>query len=230
MSISLEGVPTVLAIGLAAVGACGTALAAAHMLKLHRHIAPQRPVRSPEEAVVRIAEIAEVARRQGLLTAESLVDAGREPILAMGISLAIEGAAPDVVRERLDAQVQARVALPVRGISPFWGPSVSPVLALAAAGMVLAVILAYARNPASLGTLSALAMLSVAGAMVVGVVVLGARDQSHASKNDTALAALLEAAGAGMIRQGFDGGAVQAHLTGLLPPSSRPRVVPAKAA
>lgn len=230
MPIWLEGIPTLLAIAMAAVGACGIALAAAHAMDLPTLLARKQPAASPEQAVDRIAQIADVARREGLLAAELMVDAGREPILAMGISLAIEGATPDTVRERLDSQVQARVALPARGGSPLRGPSFPPILTMAAAGMVLAVILGFARDPGSLGGLPALAVLGIAGVMAIGVSVLGSRDRSHVSKTDGALAALLEAAGAGMIRQGFDGSAVRAHLTGLLPPSARPRVAPAKAA
>lgn len=226
----LEGIPTLLAIAMAGLGACGIALAAAQALNLPKHFAPKQPAPSPEDAVDRIAHVAEVARRQGLLAAESMVDAGREPILALGISLAIEGASPDTVRERLDTQVQAQVALPARGGGPLWSPSAPPVLILGASGMVLAVILAFARDPVSLGMMPALVVLGVGGALTIGASVLGSRDRSHASKTDGALAALLEAAGAGMIRQGFDGSAVRAHLTGLLPPSSRPRMVPAKAA
>lgn len=64
------------------------------------------PLPSPEEEIERLSEFAVVARRDGLLGLEEKVKGVKDPFLAKGISLVVDGFQPDVVRSILEVDLE----------------------------------------------------------------------------------------------------------------------------
>lgn len=59
------------------------------------------------ELIRQIVELAETARRDGLLALESKVEGIENPLVQTGIQMAVDGSAPDVVEEVLRTEVEA---------------------------------------------------------------------------------------------------------------------------
>jgi chemotaxis protein MotA len=68
------------------------------------------PKNHPAELIDEIVRLAEIARRDGLLTLEPIARQIRDPFLVLGINLAVDGTRPHVVREIMDNEVATLVA------------------------------------------------------------------------------------------------------------------------
>jgi chemotaxis protein MotA len=66
-----------------------------------------RKAGDPNETIDQIVDLAEKARREGLLALEEDVKNVEDPFLRRGLQLAIDGADPDVVEEIMDTEVRA---------------------------------------------------------------------------------------------------------------------------
>jgi flagellar motor component MotA len=96
----------------AAVGAGGVALVVAKQVGIDARILRglSRGTRTPEGTVDLVIHCAELASREGLLKVEAHVANFKEPLLARGVSLALEGKGEADMRRMLDAEIEAAAA------------------------------------------------------------------------------------------------------------------------
>ena len=61
----------------------------------------------PRAVIDQIVELAEIARKDGLLALERKTDDGQNPLLVLGVQLAVDGARPESVDQILRTEIEA---------------------------------------------------------------------------------------------------------------------------
>lgn len=118
-------------------------------------------VAKPDELVETIVKAAEVARREGLLALESMVQTIDEPLLKRGLELAIDGTDPEALAEVLEAEVAAthkRGAMPGKLFEAMGG--YAPTIGIIGTVMGLVNVLGNLDQPSELGHLIAGAFIA----------------------------------------------------------------------
>ncbi len=218
-----EGIPTVLALSAVAAALSLIAIWIAHLLRvcfLARHGVDAAP--NPEAAVERLAALAEVAKREGLLSLESKVDPRREPLVSCAVALALDGAPLNKIRDALDAEVDAMASQK----SAWWRvaatlPHLPGLCTITGSALLLMTLIVHAQAPAGAGTVavSAGASLLFMGFMLTAAApVLALGSSAHAAAET--FSAIIQSTGAVLICSGADASQVRARLRGLLPAAS----------
>lgn len=218
-----DGVPRALGIAAASVGAALGALAVARVLRLDRLFttAGRAPMPSLEAEVRDLSSLADLALCQGMLGLESHVAACGDDFLIRAVSLAVEGAHPDEIRSRMDADIDAggvgapkpvsRLILRLAHVPQF-------VPMLSAAGLV--VIMATAGSePASIAPAAAAGFTLFAAGLISGAVIGPLADRIASRQAALIMLRMLQVEAVASIRSGCDGHAVEARLRALLPSS-----------
>jgi chemotaxis protein MotA len=224
-----QGILTVLAVTTAAIAASVIALVIAHFLRLPRLVRPGSPgPASARDMVERLVAVADVARTEGLLSAENQLDPGVEPLLSRGIAWAVEGRSLAEIREHLDHALEAEQG---RGLFARLAAAIGtwrPVMVIAAAVPVLLIIDGNILDPAgTAATTSLIAVLALVGAIGAAASI---PLTSPASDPARLLWGMLQVAAVGLIRSGQDGAATREALSAMLPGSNRVAQSRAKAA
>ena len=68
------------------------------------------PQDEPAESISELVELAELARRDGLLALESRAEEIRDPFMALGVQLVVDGTRPETVAEIMNNEVESRAA------------------------------------------------------------------------------------------------------------------------
>jgi flagellar motor component MotA len=206
----------------AAVGAAGVALVVAKQLNLDAHFLRHlnTPRRDPERTLALMLECAELAAREGLLRVEAHIASLREPLLARGIALAIEGKPEREMRSELDQAIQSAAA-DGAARSRFLATSG---IAAQAFGIVLASALLAACLTIAIGTTGTLpALLLLVGGAAALLAIIGGTLWSEAAgmaRAADALCDLIIAEGVLLLRSGRDPRSVAQTLSRFMPPAS----------
>ena len=216
-----DGIPTVAALAAATIGAGSLALLIARAIRLSRWLGRISPdAAAPDDVIDRMATLADIAKREGLLHAEAMVDAATDPILAEGLMLTVNGFSDAQIQERLDTALQTRAARATVGrrwlgaIGRWPAASVIP-----GAAILLAVMLDFTSDPAAMPAfLSGVAVLAFLALTTVPAVLPVSTGASSAA---AALSGLFQVLTVSMIRAGCGGAEVRRQLTGYLPASQR---------
>lgn len=216
----LEGIPTILSLSAVAVVSALFALWIAHLLGLHRkgrHGATSS--RSPDAMVERLASLADVAKREGLLSLEEKLDPHQEPLVACAVALALEGAPMNKIQEALDAEVDAAAARRSGWARTFASISHLPyMLTISGCALLLITLISHAQDPAGTGLISVSAGV---GLFLMGLLMTAAVPALVSTLPEHAAAQtyykLLQSTGAILICSGADSHRVRTQLQGLLP-------------
>ncbi len=228
-----EGLPTVVGLAAASVVAGALALLLVRSLRLERRLLRRvtQDSGSPTATIEQLVTLADLARAQGLLVAESRVDPAAEPLLALGLKLAADGVPADQMAEQLNQSLDARtLGSPVNRLLTDALGRWPSLLVAAGASILLMVLLSQARDPAAAPRfiVAAAAFIFLGAACANAVLPITSVDQ--ASGPARLLCGVFQVLGATMIRSGSSGHAIRERLTGMLPPSSRPSIRVADAA
>jgi chemotaxis protein MotA len=102
--------------------------------------------------VDRLVGFAERARREGLLALDDEVERIDDPIVRKGMQLVVDGTDPELVREILEAELDAKAARHKAGAAPFEkAGGFAPTLGVLGTVMGLVHVLENLDDPASLG-------------------------------------------------------------------------------
>jgi chemotaxis protein MotA len=213
-----QGIPGALIIAGAAITLAGLALFAAKSLRLDRALLGMSTPSGPSGAdqVRLLAELADLAHREGVLSLEARVGQMNDDFLARGIAMAVEGAGPDEIRAAMETQIDlgahglVKSAVLMMARYPQAGTIVG-------AGALLGFMGLYAAQPQSArgAALTGLSLFffGIAGSALIGPLA----DRIAAREAASILNRLLQAEAVALIRSGFDGKAVAARLSTLLP-------------
>jgi len=110
------------------------------------------PVADGGGIVRRIVEWSQIARKQGLLGLESLVDDERDEFIRKGLQLVVDGSEPDAIRATLEVDLGGREAADLRAARVFEGMGVyAPTLGIIGAVLGLMAVMQNLADPSKLG-------------------------------------------------------------------------------
>jgi chemotaxis protein MotA len=110
------------------------------------------PQHDPAKLIRKIVEWSNIARRQGLLGLESMIDYESDPFLRKGLQLVVDGSEPDTIRSTLEVDIHAREAADTRAAKVFEGMGVySPTLGIIGAVLGLMAVMQNLDDPSKLG-------------------------------------------------------------------------------
>ena len=112
-----------------------------------------RPPRHvPERLIAKLMEWSSVARKQGLLGLEPLLDTEPDPFLRKGLQLVVDGTEPDTIRSTLEVDLHVRESSDTRAARVFEGMGVyAPTLGIIGAVLGLISVMQNLAEPAKLG-------------------------------------------------------------------------------
>lgn len=110
------------------------------------------PSHEPRKLIKKLIEWSHIARRQGLLGLENMIDYEPDPFLRKGLQLVVDGSEPDTIRSTLEFDMNAREAADTRAAKVFEGMGVySPTLGIIGAVLGLMAVMQNLDDPSKLG-------------------------------------------------------------------------------
>jgi chemotaxis protein MotA len=111
------------------------------------------PVPDRRAIIARMVEWSQVARRQGLLGLESMLDGENDDFIRKGLQLVIDGSEPEAIRSILEVELEGREAADLRAAKVFEGMGIyAPTLGIVGAVLGLMAVMQNLSDPAKLGT------------------------------------------------------------------------------
>jgi len=111
------------------------------------------PVPDPRAIIARMVEWSHIARRQGLLGLESMLDNEHDEFIRKGLQLVIDGSEPDAIRNIMEVDLEGREAADLRAARVFEGMGVyAPTLGIIGAVLGLMAVMQHLTDPSKLGT------------------------------------------------------------------------------
>jgi chemotaxis protein MotA len=110
------------------------------------------PHHEPRKLIKKLIDWSYIARRQGLLGLEDLIQFEPDPFLRKGLQLVVDGSEPDTIRSTLEFDLLAREAADTRAAKVFEGMGVySPTLGIIGAVLGLMAVMQNLDDPSKLG-------------------------------------------------------------------------------
>jgi chemotaxis protein MotA len=122
-----------------------------HGMKIVRWVF--RPPQQDKAALIaQIVEWSGLARKQGLLALEGLVESESDPFTRKGLQLLVDGAEPDVIRSVLEVDLGTREHFDQQGAKVFEGMGIyAPTLGIIGAVLGLMAVMKNLADPSKLG-------------------------------------------------------------------------------
>lgn len=110
------------------------------------------PVLKAEEIIKKMVDWSVIARKQGLLGLEPLLQSERDHFLRKGLQLVIDGSEPESIRSILEVELDTRESADIRAARVFEGMGVySPTLGIIGAVLGLMAVMQNLADPSKLG-------------------------------------------------------------------------------
>jgi chemotaxis protein MotA len=192
--------------------------------KLYKKAFSAEPVDLPAK-VQEIVGFAERARRDGLLALESDVEEIEDPFLRKGLQLVVDGTDPDMLREILEAEIDAMSARHKSGADVFkQAGGFAPTLGVIGTCMGLVHVLQNLSQPATLGpAISGAFVATLLGVGSANVVYLPVAARLKALSEEEAELRCLLLDGILAIQSGDNPRVVHEKLMSFVPPAERER-------
>src|SRR5688572_21223717 len=156
----LSGIGFVLALVAVLVGAVlkGAAIYIQTPLAVFKHAMSRfswvikPPQMQAEELIKKIVEWSTIARKQGLLGLEPLIEQEQDPFVKRGLQLVVDGGEPDAIRAILEVEVGVREHADNRAAKVYEGMGIySPTLGIIGAVLGLMAVMQNLADPSKLG-------------------------------------------------------------------------------
>ena len=110
------------------------------------------PPLQAEELIKKIVEWSTIARKQGLLGLEPLIDKEEDPFVKRGLQMVVDGGEPDAIRAILEVEVGVREHVDQRAAKVYEGMGIySPTLGIIGAVLGLMAVMQNLADPSKLG-------------------------------------------------------------------------------
>ena len=182
----------------------------------------------PVESVVTLVKLAEVARRDGILSLESQLSEGNyDPFLVQGLRMAIDGQDPAVIEAALEQEVETIAERHAAGKALFDGiGKYAPAFGMIGTLIGLVIMLQNMSDASSLGPAMAVALLTTFyGSIVANMFALPIADKLAIRSEQEIAAKLLIIRGVMSIQAGDNPRVVQQKMMSFLDPKQRQRVL-----
>lgn len=176
--------------------------------------------------IEQLVELAEVARRDGILALESLTEEMEEPFLVNGLRMAVDGSDPEVIESIMETELENLMDRHEagRGMLEAVG-RYAPAFGMIGTLVGLVAMLANMEDPSQIGAGMATTLITTLyGSLLANVVFLPMADKLAIRSNEEVLNKTLVIQGVMAIQSGDNPRNIESKLMTFLPPSVRASV------
>ena len=222
---ALIDVPSMLIVIGGATGATIISFPLAKVLKLHSVVLRTVFGKSPDpvSTIRDLVKYAEVARREGILSLESMIGEMKDEFIVRGIKMAVDGTDPDLIRTIMDTELEAMMDRHAEGkkILDTVG-KYAPAFGMIGTLLGLIFMLGNMDDPSKIGPGMAVALITTLyGAMLSNIFTGPIADKLAAKDSEETLAKTIVIAGVMSIQSGDNPRVVESKLLTYLPPAQR---------
>ena len=172
-----------------------------------------------------IVELAEVARRDGILALEGMVEDMDDDFLISGIQMAVDGTDPEIIQTIMETELENLLERHEVGKSMFDALGrYAPAFGMIGTLIGLVAMLSNMDDPSKIGAGMAAALLTTLyGALLANILFLPLADKLALRSAEEALTKTIVIQGVMTIQSGDNPRAVESKLMTFLPPSERPK-------
>lgn len=222
---ALIDIPSICVVGGGTLGTLVLAFPLANVLKVHsvflKSVFGTPP--DPADTIRDLVKYAEVARRDGILSLEGMIDDMRDPFIVRGIKMAVDGTDPDLIRVILETEVEAMIdrhadAKKMLDNAGKYAPAFGMIGTL----MGLIFMLQNMDDPSAIGPGMAVALITTMyGAIIANVITGPIADKLTTNDASETLLRTIIIAGVMAIQSGDNPRVVETKLLTYLPPDKR---------
>ncbi len=226
--------PAVLIVVGGSVGATMASQPLKGFLKIPKVVAKTLFDKTPEPAEVigNLVELAEVARRDGILALEGMIEEMRDEFLVRGVQMAVDGTDPEIIQAVMETELENLLERhdTGKGMLDAMG-RYAPAFGMIGTLVGLVAMLSNMDDPSKIGAGMAAALLTTLyGALLANVVFLPLADKLGLRSAEEALCKTIVIHGVMSIQSGDNPRTVESNLITFLPPALRTETTDATAA
>ena len=181
-------------------------------------------VAEPKVIIRQLVELAEVARRDGILALEGMVSEMKDEFLVGGIQMAVDGTDPEIIQTVMETELENLLERhdTGKGMLDAMG-RYAPAFGMIGTLIGLVAMLSNMDDPSKIGVGMATALLTTLyGALLANVVFLPMADKLGVRSAEEALSKTIVIHGVMSIQSGDNPRTVESKLITFLPPIQRP--------
>lgn len=180
---------------------------------------------SHEELIRTMVKLAEIARRDGILSLENHTEEMDDQFIVQGIQMAVDGADPELIEQVMEQDLENQLTRHATGKSLFDSLGrYAPAFGMIGTLIGLVSMLANMEDPSSIGAGMAVALLTTLyGAILANVVFLPIADKLNTRSEEEAVVKEIIIKGVMSIQAGDNPRVVEQKLSTFLPASVRAR-------
>ncbi|MCH7797436.1 MAG: MotA/TolQ/ExbB proton channel family protein [Planctomycetes bacterium] len=186
----------------------------------------------PAKVIRNLVELAEVARRDGILALEGMIEEMNDEFLVRGIHMAVDGTDPEIIQAVMETELENLLERHEAGKSLLDGLGrYAPAFGMIGTLVGLVAMLSNMDDPSKIGAGMAAALLTTLyGALLANVLFLPLADKLALRSAEEALAKTIVIHGVMSIQSGDNPRTVESKLITFLPPAQRTETVDSEAA
>ncbi len=218
--------PSVLIVIGGAIAATMASVSMSRFLKLPRVLllAFKAKSQDPLRLIEQLVELAEVARRDGILALENMCEQLDDPFLVRGISMAVDGTDPEVIQTVMETELENLMDRHAsgKGLLDAMG-RYAPAFGMIGTLIGLVAMLGNMQDPSTIGAGMAVALLTTLyGALLANICILPLADKLGQRSGEEVLIKTIIIQGVMAIQSGDNPRNVQSKLMTYVPPAERP--------
>ena len=181
--------------------------------------------------ILDLVKYAELARREGILSLENLVDEMKDPFIVRGIKMAVDGTDPELIKQVMETELEAMMERHTQGKQLFDAVAkYAPAFGMIGTLLGLIFMLGSMSDPSSIGPSMAVALITTLyGAMIANIFAGPISEKLLARDIEEVQLKTIIIAGVMAIQSGDNPRVVQSKLSTYLTPTERDRIMAAVA-
>jgi len=223
--VALIDVPSFVVVIGGTTGALLMSFPLAAMLKIHTVIlkavfgAPPDPL----ETIKDLVSYAEIARREGILSLENVIEDMKDPFIVRGIKMAVDGTDPDLIKTIMENELEGLMDRHAQGKKIMDNMAkYAPAFGMIGTLMGLIFMLQNMDDPSAIGPGMAVALITTMyGALIANVVASPVADKLAIRDAEEIIVKTIVIAGVMAIQSGDNPRVVESKLLTFLAPSKR---------
>ncbi len=177
----------------------------------------------PQALISQLVELAEVARRDGILALENSIEQIEDPFLVRGIQMAVDGSDPEVIEAIMETELENLMDRHEGGKKLFDGLGrYAPAFGMIGTLIGLVAMLSNMDDPSKIGAGMAAALITTLyGAMLANIIFLPIADKLGQRSSEEVLIKTMIIQGVMSIQAGDNPRNVESKLLTFIPPAQR---------
>jgi chemotaxis protein MotA len=178
----------------------------------------------PHEVIRQLVELAEVARRDGILALEGMISEMQDDFLVRGVQMAVDGTDPEVIQSVMETELENLLERHENGKGMLDAMGrYAPAFGMIGTLIGLVAMLQNMDDPSKIGAGMAAALLTTLyGALLANIVFMPMADKLGRRSSEEVLVKTIVIQGVMSIQSGDNPRTVESKLVTFLPPALRP--------